>query len=133
MRRRNYIGFFIASLLTIGIYLGLGCPGQFPPALCPAPGRCSAPGPGCQLRQIGNSNVWCCWKVWNPTARNIHHCTPDNSPRCSGKIIGHPECAEYSYTEANAQLRRCDNGDLIQQFNCSQGPERYVGFFDCTC
>jgi hypothetical protein len=132
MTRRNYIGFFVACL-TIGIYLGLGCPNTFPPSPCPGTGRCSAPGPGCQLESYNNSSVWTCWKLWNPTARNVHHCTPYNSSSCSGKIIGHPECAEYSYTEANAQRRRCDNGDLVQQYNCSNGPERYVRFFDCSC
>lgn len=133
-RVRSWLLLMVA--LSIGGYSVLqadGCPIEPLPVICPEPGKCSSPGPGCTREQYGGVSVWVCWKIWNPTARTIHHCTPNNSSRCSGKIIRHPECAEYSYTEANAQKRRCDNGALVQEFNCADGPERYVRFHDCSC
>lgn len=134
MYRRIRRLLLLAVVFSTGInYTSLGCPNQHPPAQCPALGKCTSPGPGCSRQQYGGRDVWVCWKLWNPVARTIHHCTPFNSAHCSGKIIGHPECAEYSYTEANAQERRCDNGNLVNEFNCSHGPERYVRFFDCSC
>lgn len=135
MNHRIYSWLLLMVAFSIGSYhISLGCPIQPIPVQCPAPGKCSSPGPGCSREEYGGRTVWACWKLWNPTARRIYHCTPYSSPHCSGKIIGRPECAEYSYTEANAQKRRCDDSNtLLEEFNCADGPQRYIRFFDCSC
>lgn len=134
MRLSTLVGLWLTSILIIGWHavFVLACPNNLP-GPCPPKGICQPPTGGCIYIPAGKGEV-ACWKLWRCAPATAQHCTAQDSPNCSGKIFGHPECAEWAYTRCNAQLRGCETNTLYNQFWCHVGGTvMYSRFVDCSC
>jgi|GEM_PF-2882642 len=137
-RRMMVVSLLLTSITMLGWHAFISaCPNNSL-GECPETGICKGrngqPEGNCTYMKVGNNPEWACWKLWQCGPNTAQECTPWDSPRCSGKIIKHPECAEWAYTRCNAQLRGCNTNHLYDQYYCTvKKTVQYSRFVDCSC